>query len=171
MLVLALFTILLLLEVEAPVIVLRISQKTNGNRKTPYCLETQLLHLFLAQFHPGKAMTQPLLYKINYSGSYRPFKPKKLQLIKIRIFTLYYSNECHIMVQITKPLAWVSSVDLSGHFDYPCAHFYQLNVEDFVVEIHHGDFFLFFISCQKQQKITSHAIHPVKGLSTKYKRR
>ena len=40
-------------------------------------------------------------------------------------------------------MAWVSTVNASGHFDYLYAHFYQLNIEDFVVEIHHGDILYF----------------------------
>ena len=40
-------------------------------------------------------------------------------------------------------MAWVSTVSASGHFDYLYAHFYQLNIEDFVIEIHHGDILYF----------------------------
>ena len=40
-------------------------------------------------------------------------------------------------------MAWVSTVNTSGHFNYLYAHFYQLNIGEFVVEIHHGGFFIF----------------------------
>ena len=40
-------------------------------------------------------------------------------------------------------MAWISTVSDSGHFDYLYTHFYQLNIEDFVVAIHHGDFLYF----------------------------
>ena len=40
-------------------------------------------------------------------------------------------------------MAWISTVSNSGHFDYLYTHFYQLNIEDFVVAIHHGDFLYF----------------------------
>ena len=33
----------------------------------------------------------------------------------------------------TKPLAWVSTVDPSGHFDYSHAHIYQSNIDDYFV--------------------------------------
>ena len=38
----------------------------------------------------------------------------------------------------TKPIAQISIVGPSGHFGYPYAQIYQLIIEDFVVEIHHG---------------------------------
>ena len=41
-------------------------------------------------------------------------------------------------------MAWVSTVNASGHFDSLYAHLYQLNIEDFVVESHHGDDILYF---------------------------
>jgi hypothetical protein len=56
--------------------------------------------------------------------------------MKTRIFTLYYFIECCTM-QKTKPLAWVSTVNHSGHFDYSHAYIYyhyQSNVDYFVVE-------------------------------------
>ena len=40
--------------------------------------------------------------------------------MKTSIFTLYYSIECYT-VGIPKPLAWLSTVDPSGHFDYSYA--------------------------------------------------
>ena len=46
----------------------------------------------------------------------------------------------------------------SGHFDYSYAHIYQLNIEDFVVEIHHGDFFIFHFT-RKQQKKAKASFH------------
>ena len=57
-------------------------------------------------------------------------------------------------------MAWVSSIDPSGHFDYSYAHIYQLNIEDFVVEIHHGDFFIFHFTC-KTAKSRVHTVHRV----------
>ena len=36
-------------------------------------------------------------------------------------------------------MAWLSTVVSSHHFDYSYACIYQLSIEDFVVEIHHGD--------------------------------
>ena len=62
------------------------------------------------------------------------------------------------MVQITKLLAFISSIDPSGHFYYISIydHFYQLNVEYFVVEIHHGDFLYFYFTSKVAAKITSH---------------
>ena len=40
-------------------------------------------------------------------------------------------------------MAWLST-ELSCHnFDYSYARIYRLNVEDFVVEIHHGDILYF----------------------------
>ena len=54
--------------------------------------------------------------------------------MKTRIFTLYYFIE-YCTIQKTKPLAWVSTVNPSGHFDYSHAHiYYQSNVDYFVVE-------------------------------------
>ena len=49
-------------------------------------------------------------------------------------------------------MAWVSTVSDIGHFDYSYARFYTLNVEGFVVEIHHGDILYFPTSLVKQQK-------------------
>ena len=47
-------------------------------------------------------------------------------------------------------------MDPSGHFDYSYDHIiYKLNVEEFVVEIHHGDFLYFpipLVNSKKQQK-------------------
>ena len=40
-------------------------------------------------------------------------------------------------------MAQVSTVDTRSHFNYLYAHFYQLNVEDFVVEVHHSDILYF----------------------------
>ena len=40
-------------------------------------------------------------------------------------------------------MAWVLTVNVSGHFNYLYAHFYQLNIEDFVVEILHGGILYF----------------------------
>ena len=37
-------------------------------------------------------------------------------------------------------LRWVSRIYPTVHFDYSYAHIYQLTVEDFVVESHHGRF-------------------------------
>ena len=51
-------------------------------------------------------------------------------------------------------MAWVSTVSDIGHFDYSYARFYTLNVEGFVVEIHHGDILYFpfcFVNSKKQQ--------------------
>ena len=72
---------------------------------------------------------------------------------------LRYSTECYTVPK-TKPLAWLSTVDPSGHFDYPYARIYQLNVEDFVVEIHHGDilYFPFCLNSEKQQKASFHTV-------------
>ena len=94
------------------------------------------------------SQAHPVLYNIDYSGSYRPFPSKKFAVrSKYKIFTSYYSIECYT-VQITKPLAWVPNIDPSGHFNYPyiyiCLYLsYQLIIEDFVVEIHHGHFHSF----------------------------
>ena len=56
------------------------------------------------------------------------------------------------MIQITKLLAWVSNIDPSGHFDYPYACIYQLHIEDFVAEIHHGDFLIFLLTSKTERK-------------------
>ena len=69
----------------------------------------------------------------------------------------------------TKPLAWVSTADPIGHFDYPYAHIHQLNVEKFVIEINHGDFliFLFILKTAKgsnklqKAKGSFHTVHRV----------
>ena len=50
--------------------------------------------------------------------------------------------ECYT-IQITKPLAWASSIDPSGHFDYLYGRINQLHVEDFVVEIPPWSFHFF----------------------------
>ena len=70
------------------------------------------------------------------------------------VCTLYYSTE-YYTIQKTKPLAWLSTLDPSGHFDYSYACIYQLNIEDFVVEINHGDilYFPFCLNSAKQQKL------------------
>ena len=51
----------------------------------------------------------------------------------------------------------------SGHFDYSYACIYQLNIEDFVVEINHGDilYFPFCLNSTKQQKTSFHTVHRV----------
>ena len=61
------------------------------------------------------------------------------------------------------PLKWHSTASFGGHFNYPYAHLYQLNVEDFVVEIDHGDFlyFPFCLNSAKQQKTSFQAVHRV----------
>ena len=43
---------------------------------------------------------------------------------------------------------------------YSYAHIYQIDVEYFVVEIHHGGFFIFFqlVNSKKQQKASFHTI-------------
>ena len=74
------------------------------------------------------------------------------------VFTLYYSIEVYT-VQKTKPLAQVSIVDPSGHFDYPCACIYQLNIEDFVVENHHGDFLIFLFTSKTAKKKANASFH------------
>ena len=78
------------------------------------------------------------------------------------VCTSYYSIECYT-VQKTKPLAWLSTVDTSSHFDYSYAHIYQLIVAYFVVEIHHGDilYFPFCLNSAKQQKTSFDTIHHV----------
>ena len=53
------------------------SQRTPANKIDP-------IYFDLTQFHPRNAMSQPPFYNIDYSGSYRLFQSKKLQLIKIK---------------------------------------------------------------------------------------
>ena len=61
-------------------------------------------------------------------------------------------------------MAWISTVSASGHFGYLYARIYQLNVEDFVIEIHHGDILIYFPFClnsANSKKLISHTIHRV----------
>ena len=52
-----------------------------------------------------------------------------------------------------KPGHWqLSTTDPSGHFHYSYDCIYQLKVEYFVIEIHHGDILYFSFLC-KQQKV------------------
>ena len=66
----------------------------------------------------------------------------------------------HAMVQKTKPLAWVSSLDPSVHFEYSYAHIYELNVEYFVAESTTMVIFKisYFLSLQKK-RASNHMIH------------
>ena len=54
-------------------------------------------------------------------------------------------------------MAWVSTVNACGHFDYLYAHFYQLNIEDFVVEIH---FIFHFTRDQQKQQLATFKYTP-----------
>ena len=56
-------------------------------------------------------------------------------------------------------MTWVSTVSASGHFDYLYARIYRLNIEDFVIEIHHGDILIYFPFCLNRansKKLLSH---------------
>ena len=86
-------------------------------RKCHECLEINCVWFVLAQLHPKNAMSQPPFYKIDYSGSYRPFLFRKLQLIKYKTCTSYYSIEWYIL-QKTKPVAPLSTASSTGHFEY-----------------------------------------------------
>ena len=50
--------------------------------------------------------------------------------------------ECYI-VQKAKPVAPLSITESYGYFGYPYACIYQLIIEDFFVQIHHGHFHFF----------------------------
>ena len=43
-------------------------------------------------------------------------------------------------------MACLSTAESYSYGNYSYARIYKLNVEDFVVETHHGDFFFFFFS-------------------------
>ena len=58
-------------------------------------------------------------------------------------------------------MAWLSTtIDSSSHFDYSYAHIYQLNAEDFVVKIHHGDILYFPTQLVNSKKPLSHHSTP-----------
>ena len=77
-----------------------------------------------------------------------------------QVILLRYSIECYTE-QKSEPLAWRSTVDPSGHFDYSYAYVYSLQLEYFVVEIHHGDFLIFlFTSKRKEKKASFHNSTP-----------
>ena len=70
---------------------------------------------------------------------------------RYKIFTSCRSNFFNSQYN-NIPLRWLLTASARGHFDYSYACIHQLFVEDFVVEIHHGDILLFFIFTRKQQK-------------------
>ena len=108
------------------------------------CLERNLVYFLLAEFHPKKAMSQPLCFDIEYWRSYRPFLSKKLQWNKIQSSFIVLLLKLYNLLKIT-PLAGVSTTESYGYGVYSYAHFYQLNVEDFVV-ISTMVIFFFFLS-------------------------
>ena len=61
-------------------------------------------------------------------------------------------------------MACLSTAESYSYGNYSYARIYKLNVEDFVVETHHGDFFFFFffISLHKHTaKSSYHTVHHV----------
>ena len=68
-------------------------------------MKTHLVYFVLSQFCPKNAMSQahPVLYNIDYSGSYRPFLFRKLQLIKIKNNYMYHctTNRHHYITTNT----------------------------------------------------------------------
>ena len=58
-------------------------------------------------------------------------------------------------------VVWTEGSFRNGVYSY--AHIYQLNAEDFVVEIHHGDILYYYfptslVNSKKQQKASFHTI-------------
>ena len=100
-------------------------------------------------------MSQPPYFDIEYWRSYRLILSKKLQLIKIK--SHYYCATLLHVIPHKKLSDWHgfrSTADSSGHFDYSYAHIYQLNAEDFVVEIHAPQWFSLFSQNSKKLAFT-----------------
>ena len=68
-------------------------------------------------------------------------------------------TQLNAMVQITKQLAWISSLDPSGHSNYPFAHIYQLHIDCW--KYPHGDFYFYLFSMRFKKIKGEHTIHPV----------
>ena len=73
-------------------------------------------------------------------------KATQLKWIKQRIFILYYycSVDCYTILK-TKPLLWLSTVEPSGHLDYPYAHIYILRPIYSLSQVHPMAIFSVFI--------------------------
>ena len=64
----------------------------------------------------------------------------------------------YTIVGETYPLAWVSTVDPSSHFDYSYAHIYQSNVSYFVVESPTMVIFSLIISVRFKKSSTQYTV-------------
>ena len=93
-------------------------------------------------FIRGRQWANPRALILNIEGATDQSYLKNWSGTKYKAVLLYWSIECYI-VRKAKPVVPLSTIYSSGHFDYPYAHIYQLNAEDFVVEIHHGHFHFF----------------------------
>ena len=89
-------------------------------------------------------MRQPPFYNIDYSGSYRPFKSKKLQLTKINNIYIVLIQKLFTTLSNNIPVVGDSTVDPSRHFDYLHAYIYQPHAEYAVVESTNMVIFKFF---------------------------
>ena len=92
-------------------------------------------------------MRQFLCFDIEYWRSCGPFLSNKSQWSKIQssfiVHHINYSNFFYFQWK-NIPLGSVSTASASGHFDYLYACiYYELIVENFVVEIHHGHLHFF----------------------------
>ena len=75
-------------------------------------------YFVLAHFHPRKTMCQYPFYNIDYSGNYRLFQSEKIQWIKIKKYLHGITLKIIYPQLKTTPLAGVSTVAFSHHFDY-----------------------------------------------------
>jgi len=101
-----LFTIVSLVEVLLTFIGIykKICFTSTSIGKCHKCLEINLVHFFLAQFHPKKTMSQALCFDIEYWRSYGPFLFNKLKWNKIQssfiVHNINYSNFLNIFNKI-----------------------------------------------------------------------
>ena len=113
-----------------------------------------ILSFVLTQSHPKKAMHQSPCFDIEYSMSYSPFLSRKSKWNKVQNTSIVL-----LLLKIT-PLVGVSTAESYCYGVYSYTHIYQFNIEDFVVEIYHGDI-LYFSFLRKQQKIAKNSFHTV----------
>ena len=108
------------------------------HQKVPCFLKNTPHTIFLSSISPneGNAPTSVLWYwklaEIQDHSSLESCSWSQSQVI-----LLHYSIECYT-IQKTKPLVWHSTMDPSSHFYYSHAYVYSLQLEYFVIEIHHG---------------------------------
>ena len=102
-------------------------------RKCHKYSEINLVRFTLPKFYPMKAMSQSPSFDIEYSGSYRPFLPRKLKWSKIQNIYCNFFNFQYNNIQ----LRWLSTASSNGHSHYPYTCIYQPIIEDFVTIVLH----------------------------------